>query len=98
MARLLIVGCGVTKCSVRVIKPASLLFAGGAGVEVQRTCMDYPVGFARCIREKQLLLKGATEFVFPEESTVIAHPEDMVLVNDLLVRYAVRLNVAYILY
>lgn len=87
MARLLIVGCGVTKCSVRVIKPASLLFAGGAGVEVHRTCRDYPIGFTRCMREKKLLLKGATEFVFPEESTVVAHPEDMVLVNDLLVRY-----------
>ena len=74
VARLLISGCGVVKCTVRVVKPASLLYAQGAGVEVTRTCRDFPEGFRRCLKGGHHLAKGATSFDFPKESVVIPHP------------------------
>jgi hypothetical protein len=88
VAQLLIAGCGVAKCTVKVVKPSSLLYAQGAGVEVTRTCKDFPIGFARCVKESRLLGKGATEFGFPAETVRLQHKDDQIFIRDLLVRYA----------
>lgn len=89
VARLLIAGCGVAKCTVKVVKPSSLLYAQGAGVEVTRTCRDYINGYSQCVTSGEVLDKGATEFCFPKETVHLQHPEDMIFIKGLLVRYVI---------
>eukprot|EP01134_Creolimax_fragrantissima_P003467 CFRG3467T1 len=92
VAQVLIAGCGVVKACVRVEKPTAILYARYAGVEIMRTCRDFPKGYLRCINTKKVLSKSKPIFDFPiEDSSEIQH-EDKLFVTALTTRCIIGVN------
>ncbi|KNC74886.1 hypothetical protein SARC_12576 [Sphaeroforma arctica JP610] len=92
VSQVLIAGCGVVKACVRVEKPTAILYGRCAGVEMTRTCYDFPLGFLQCINEKYTLGKSNPVFEFPTETATSTTHEDKIFVSDLLIRCIIGVN------
>eukprot|EP00123_Amoebidium_parasiticum_P012036 comp21074_c0_seq1/m.28386 comp21074_c0_seq1/g.28386 ORF comp21074_c0_seq1/g.28386 comp21074_c0_seq1/m.28386 type:complete len:287 (-) comp21074_c0_seq1:230-1090(-) len=92
VAQLLVTKCGVAKVTVKVDKPAALLYAKSAGVEVTRTALDFPNGFLRYHRDNLNPEDENMSFTFDPEDGPNPHPEDRIHITDLLVRCIIGIN------